>query len=425
MRLSIQRAFLAGALIAFLPTAYLSAEEKKPPQKKESAYKRLQRSETLSVQETEEAKADEAKAKAKKPQALFPGATRAEPESAPEKTLLPLRNKAIAAFTEKKYAEALPLALELAASEKASLSDKAVAAQIEVVAVRNTANVTNAQMIAALKKAVDLNGSDNNTHYGFMYELAQRQFNEKNYEASYTGVNRFLTETKTTTYPDAYALRGNSQYRLNKLPAAETDLKAAIAATGAKADPMWTQLLIRVLSDQGKKQEAAKYSESIAQNTGSSKDDQINLAISYRDANQLDKAIEVVDALRKKQELKEERDYRVAMEIYRRAKMSEKAASVIGDGLKAGALKEDTKLLEVYGESLYDSEQYDEAVAAWNKAAPNAKDGGTYLNLAIVLLDLQRYAEAKDAAQKALNKGLKPGDQKTARQVLSDASAGS
>jgi hypothetical protein len=415
-------AFLLTSIF-FATTANISAQSEKQPERKEGAYKRLSKGESYKVDEAEELKQN--KENSKKEPALFPAATRIEPKTRPEKSLLTLRNKAISAYVAKKYIEALPLARELGSAEKASLADKSAAAQIEVVCLRNTPNISNPEVISALKKAIDLNGLDNNTHYGFMYELAQRQFNEKNYDASLQSIDTFLKETKTVSYSDAYALRGNNQYRLNKLPAAEADLKAAIAAAGAKADPMWTQLLIRVLSEQGKKQEAAKYSESIAQNTGSSKDDQINLAISYRDANQLDKAVEVVDALRKKQELKEERDYRVAMEIYRRAKMSEKVASVIGDGLKAGALKEDTKLLEVYGESLYYSEQYDEAVAAWNKAAPNAKDGGTYLNLAIVLLDLQRYAEAKDAAQKALNKGLKPGDQKTARQVLSDASAGS
>ena len=48
-----------------------------------------------------------------------------------------------------------------------------------------------------------------------------------------------------------------------------------------------------------------------------------------------------------------------------------------------------------------------QAIDNWQKAAPLSKDGETYLNLARALWQEDRVPEAKQAAQKALDTGVK------------------
>jgi len=48
-----------------------------------------------------------------------------------------------------------------------------------------------------------------------------------------------------------------------------------------------------------------------------------------------------------------------------------------------------------------------QAITAYQKAAPLAKDGETYLNLARVLQQENRIGEAKAAARQALARGIK------------------
>jgi Flp pilus assembly protein TadD len=81
--------------------------------------------------------------------------------------------------------------------------------------------------------------------------------------------------------------------------------------------------------------------------------------------------------------------------------------SVINEGMQKGALKPDYQTYLALAQSYYYSEQIPQAIENWQKAAPLSKDGETYLNLARVLWQEGRTAEAKQAAQQALAKGVK------------------
>ena len=56
------------------------------------------------------------------------------------------------------------------------------------------------------------------------------------------------------------------------------------------------------------------------------------------------------------------------------------------------------------------------AIDAYQKAAPLAENGETYLNLARILFNEDRIPEAKQAAQQALDKGVRNPDE--ARKLL-------
>jgi tetratricopeptide (TPR) repeat protein len=59
------------------------------------------------------------------------------------------------------------------------------------------------------------------------------------------------------------------------------------------------------------------------------------------------------------------------------------------------------------GQANYFTGQIEPAIAAYAKAAPLAPDGEAYLNLAKILANEGRAAESRQAAQQALDKGVK------------------
>ena len=82
------------------------------------------------------------------------------------------------------------------------------------------------------------------------------------------------------------------------------------------------------------------------------------------------------------------------------------AIAVIEEGLAKGILEPNYEAYVALAQSYYFSKQDAKAIDAYRKAAPLDDDGETYLNLARVLWQADRIAEAKQAAQPALDKGL-------------------
>ena len=81
--------------------------------------------------------------------------------------------------------------------------------------------------------------------------------------------------------------------------------------------------------------------------------------------------------------------------------------AVITEGLDKGVLQPEYNTYVALAQAYYFSDQPAQAITAYQKAAPLAKDGETYLNMAKVLQQENRISEAKAAARQALAKGIK------------------
>jgi len=127
--------------------------------------------------------------------------------------------------------------------------------------------------------------------------------------------------------------------------------------------------------------------------------------------------VAVLERLRTSGQMADERDYRQLYSSYANMDGKEKEViAVINEGLEKGILKADQQTYLALAQSYYYSDQIQPAIEAWQKAAPLSKDGETYLNLAKVLWQENRIAEAKQAAKAALDKGLRKPEE--ARKIL-------
>jgi len=164
-------------------------------------------------------------------------------------------------------------------------------------------------------------------------------------------------------------------------------------------------------ADSSQPDEAAKLAEQIAAKTPGDKRAQMNLAATYMQGEQFDKAAAIYEKLRASGQLTEDRDYRNLYILYLNAEGKEKEAiAVINEGLEKGVLKPDHQAYVALAQAYFFSEQAGPAIEAYKKAAPLAPDGETYLNLAKVLANEGRAEESKQAAQQALDKGVKSPD---------------
>ncbi|MBB1061966.1 tetratricopeptide repeat protein [Marilutibacter spongiae] len=334
----------------------------------------------------------------------YPDATREAPKTKASSKMTPRLKKMMDAYDDDNGAEARTIAEEIMASDKANEYDKSFAAQIAAQTLYDEDDSVGA--IADLQKALDYNGLDNNAHYGAMLMMAQLQLQEEQYDAALSTIDRFFAETKSTK-PEHLVVKGNALYRMERYPEAATVLKQAIDASPEPRND-WQQMLMATYFETGQTAEANALAESIASRNPGDKRAQMNLAATYQQGEQLDKAAEVLEKLRASGQLTEDREYRQLYSVYLNMDGHEAdAAKVIQEGLSKGILQDDFQNNLALAQSLYFSEQIAPAIAAYAKAAPLDDDGETYLNLARIYWQEDRIPEAKEAARQALAKGVK------------------
>lgn len=235
---------------------------------------------------------------------------------------------------------------------------------------------------------------------------------EEQYEPALATFERLFKETREQK-PEHLAIKGNILYQMERYPEAAATLKQAIDASPEPRTD-WTQLLMATYFESGQSAEAARLAEEIAASNPADKGAQMNLVAAHLQADAFDKAAAVLEKMRAAGQLTEDREYRQLYSTYLNMDGKEgEAARVISDGLERGVLKPGYDTYIALGQAYYFSDQVGPAIDAYQKAAPLAKDGEAYLNLAKILWNEDRIPEAKVAARQGLAKGLKnPADAK-------------
>lgn len=354
----------------------------------------------------------------KKEEALYPDATRAEPEAKGAPKVQTKLNKLIDTYNKANdqdddakaregYTNARALADEILANPSANAFDRALAAQIASQAALSTDDESAAE--AYLKQAVDANALSNNQHFQLQLQLAQIQLQKDDYANGFATLDKYFAESKSKR-PGDLAFKGQYLYQAERYADCIPPLKQAIETSTNPDDKVdnWTQILMVCYQEAGQTADALKVAEALAAKSPNDKRAQMNLATIYLNSEQEAKAAAVLEKVRASGLMTEEKDYKQLFVTYANMDGKEKEViSVVNEGLQKGLLKPDFQTQLALAQAYYYSEQIPQAIEAWQKAAPLGTNGDTYLNLARVLWQEGRIPEAKVAARAALEKGLK------------------
>lgn len=334
----------------------------------------------------------------------YPDATRKEPKLKASERISRKMSKMMDLYEEENGAEASAMADEIIADPKANGYEKAYAAQLAAQIAYEADDTTAA--IDYFKKVIEFDGLDNNAHYNIMLNLAQLQQQQEQYAESQATFDRFFSETGSKD-PTALMMKGQGLYLMQRYDEAAAVMKQAIeASTDPKPD--WMALLMQTYAEAGNTTEAVRMAEQVAARKPDDKRAQLNLAAVYSQADMPDKSVAVLEKLRAGNQLDSANEYKVLYSTYSGIEGREKdVIAVINEGLQKGALEPDYNTYVALAQAYYFSDQPAQAITAYQKAAPLAKDGEAYLNLARVLQQENRIPEAKAAARQALAKGIK------------------
>jgi len=303
--------------------------------------------------------------------AAYPNATRTQPDAKSSGKMIKNLQGLQELFEKRDMTAVIARAEEIVAMPSANAYDKSFAYSLAANAAADQDD--QAKAAEYFRRAVDANGLDNDSHYTTMFNLAVIQFGLEKYAEALATVDRFLAESKSEK-PEHQSFR------------------AGILANLERHD-----------------EAAAIYKDLIAKNPND-KRILMNAVAALQNADKQDQANALLEDAYKRGMLTESRELRALYIGYMNASRWDDTQKVIDAGVSKGVLQPGPDLARDYqilAQNAYADDKIPLAIDLYGKAAPMAADGEAYLNLAKVLEYSGKKAEAKAAAQKALDKGVK------------------
>jgi tetratricopeptide (TPR) repeat protein len=337
----------------------------------------------------------------KKPD-LFPNTKRAEPRTSMSEASAKKFNAAQEAMNEENYTKAKESLQPILDNKKSSPYERAMA-------MTYLANVAweEDEMAKALdynQQAIALDAMPNEAQFNAIYQVSQMNLMEERYDASLASIDQWFALTGAET-ADAWALKGNALYRLDKFPEAAQAIERANQLSTAPNDA-WNQMLLASYMEGENYPAAAKAAEGILAKNPQDKDVTLTLASIYNEMEQNDKALAVLEGAYQQGLLKDAKDLKQLYQMYNYLEQPAKAAEVITAGLASGALEPGLDAYRGLGDAYSQSENWDQAIDAYAKAAPYAQDGEMEFQRGhLMIQEKDQHAEGKKAIQAALAKG--------------------
>lgn len=341
---------------------------------------------------------------------LFPSATRVEPKTGASSTDMDEAIGKLLKTVNSKQSDddAIAQGEKLAGQRDANKYDRAVI--YEAVGYAFLHKKDNAKGADYLQKSLAQDALPNNEQYQLMLQLVDAQIRAGQADAGLATLDRVIAETKQDK-PEYSAIRGRVYYAKKDYAAAAQALQKALDSS-TQPDPNAQQMLMASYFELKQPERAEKIGLDIVRTHPDDKAAILNLASVYQQAGQPDKAAALLDDARKRGLLTDAKDYRKLYVLYSNIKGRESdSAAVINEGLQKGILQPNAEAYTALGDDYYFMNQSPQALDAYKKADAVSTDGEAALKLAKVYNNQGQAAEAKAAAERALQKGVaNPGE---------------
>lgn len=227
--------------------------------------------------------------------------------------------------------------------------------------------------IALQKQSLDLNALPNDDYFPMLYALAQMYVADEDYTQALSALDQWMQQSGKIS-ADAYALKGNVLYRLEKYPEAVTAIQKAKSLSDQPKES-WDQILIASYFAMDKYDEAAKVAEAALAKDPNNAKLLMNVVQIYMNAQEYDKALPLLERARTNGQITDETTYVNMAKLYYNAAVSGKdphanalkAAQVVEDGMAKGIIKPSKDNYKLMGDAYLLGGETSKANAAYEK----------------------------------------------------------
>ncbi len=253
--------------------------------------------------------------------------------------------------------------------------------------------------------AVELDALPNETHYALMYQIAQLYFMQERYSEALERLSLWFCkvppEKITST---AYVLKASIHARQKDFSATLEAIDKAIAMDPEPREP-WYQLKLGSHYELEQYPQAAETLEVMIDRWPEKKVYWTQLSQIYYKLKQDQRALAVLALAYRKGLLDQQSDITFLSSLYSNLELPYKAAEVMEKGIRDGVVKATRDHWTVTADAWYAAEELERSLSAYEEAGAIATDGTIDLRRGFILVDLERWSVAREALDRALEKG--------------------
>jgi len=259
--------------------------------------------------------------------------------------------------------------------------------------------------LTAFEEAVKLDALPNATHFSLMYQIAQLYYMKDRFDEALRSLDMwFCMAPADRVKASAHILKAS-------IHAAKEEwakvIPSVVTAIEMSDEPNESWYLLKLashheLNDLNGARETLKDMLKIW--TGK-KAYWVQLSNVYFQQKKDDEALAVIALAHRKKLLNQQSDYMYLSNLYSFREVPYKAAAVLEEGIEKNIVEASEKHWKMVADAWFTAEELERALVAYEKAGQAAADGEIDLRRGYILIDLERWEDARDALTLALEKG--------------------
>ena len=293
--------------------------------------------------------------------------------------------------------------LQKMAQRKSDKYQKAVISQ--AIAQVEWARSNYDQALSYFEQAVALDSLPDLTHFSLMYQISQLYYMNDRYDEALDKLALWMCKVPAEKITDvAYVLQASLYAQKEDWKNVLIAIQTAISMSDEPKES-WYQMKLAAHFELEQFPKAAQTLETLIQKWPDKKSYWVQLSQIYYKLKQSDEALSVLALAYRRNMLDKQTDLMYLSSLYSNADVPFKAAAVLQKGLEDGIVEVSRRNWTITADAWYAAEEMEKSLLAYEKAGQASDDGEIDLRRAYILVDMERWDEAAQAVNSALDKG--------------------
>lgn len=259
--------------------------------------------------------------------------------------------------------------------------------------------------LRGFETAIRLDALPDNTHYSLMYQVAQLYYMKDRYDDALRSLDIWFCkapedQVKATAHILKASIYAAKEEWRNVIPSVDKAI-----AMEEKPNEGWYGLKLAAHFELDQKPQIRDTLKIMIRHWPNKKVYWLQLSNIYFQLKNDDEALSTIALAHRKGLLDKQTDYLYLSNLYSLREVPYKSAAVLQEGIEKNIVANEEKHWTTVADAWYGAEEMDRALAAYEKAGQLSDSGDIDLRRGYILIDQERWAEARDALTQALRKG--------------------
>jgi len=261
------------------------------------------------------------------------------------------------------------------------------------------------EALTYFEEAVALDALPDLTHFSLMYQIAQLYYMKDRFDEALDKLALWMCKVPAEKITDtAYVLQASLYAQKEDWKNVLIAIKTAISMSEEPKES-WYQMKLAAHFELEQFPKAAQTLEILIQSWPDKKTYWIQLSQIYYKLKMTDEALSVLALAYRRNMLDKQTDFMYLSNLYSNSDVPFKAAEVLQKGIEDGFVEANKRNWTIIADTWYAAQEMERALLAYEKAGKASEDGEMDLRRAYILVDMERWGEASEAVNSALEKG--------------------